>query len=255
MVYRKLKRPSLKKKSVIRRRRAGTKSRRGLANMVKKIVRGQMETKRVGIVGEVTAFNCAASVIGDVYPVVPYLSAGSADQQRVGNTITLMKHQTKGTIKITNSGTIDYVTLWYVEDKWNRQCLDPLTMVAPAGDIYNVYKNQAQVPTNPIGDWIETGYLLNTERFRIKRKVFKMAQLPVTFQAAYDGNTTAIRQFSFTQTYKKGRKLKYQTEVDTLPNNFNCYMFVSYQRFDQSTSTVGTDVTLQATSFFSYKDA
>lgn len=206
------------------------------------------EMKAKGVYSGVNNYNAAASVAGDIVDVTPGITTGDGETNRDGRLIKMHKHVMKGCVAVTGTSLQSslYVDVWLVEDKWVK---NPL--LRDASTAFLVLKNNTQVPTNPGGStfWSEVGFTFNRDRFIIRRKRIKLAwnYAPAGTQTILTDPTQSImKTFSFTRRYKRGRTLHYQSDADTLPYDYNTYMFFSVGSYDESYFGTLSNVTIKA---------
>lgn len=215
------------------------------------------EMKQKGMYSGVSSYNAAASVAGDIVRTIPDISQGDGDSNRDGRMIKLHKHVMKGCVAV--SGNVQsqlYVDIWMVEDKWQKNFLS-----TDAATAFLVLKNNFGVPTNPGGStfWQEVGYGLNRDRFIIRRKRVKLAwnfNPASTNSALTDPTASIMRTFTITRKYKRGRTLHYQSDADTMPYDYNCYMFFSVGSYDETYYGTLSNTTIKASvnSTFYFKE-
>lgn len=206
------------------------------------------EMKAKGVYSGVNNYNAAASVAGDIVEVTPAITTGDGETNRDGRLIKMHKHVIKGCVAVTGTYYQPnvYVDVWLVEDKWIKNPLQ-----RDASTAFLVLKNNSQVPTNPGNStfWSEIGYGLNRDRFIIRRKRIKLAwnYAPAnTASGTTDPTVSLMRTFSFTRNYKKGRTLHYQSDADTMPYDYNTYMFFSVGSYDENYYGTITTQTVKA---------
>jgi len=216
------------------------------------------ETKREGIYSGVSYYNAAASVVGDIVRTIPSISVGDGDGNRDGRLIKLMKHTMKGCVAIQQNATSAlmpklYVDIWMVEDKYQKNF-----GLVDAATAFLVKTNNSFVPVNPGSSsfWEEVGWGLNRDRFIIKKKRVALTNYTNNSTTLQDPTVGVMKTFSFTRSFKKGRTLQYQSDADTLPSNYNTYMFFSVGSYDDTYyGTLSTSVVkASVNSMFYFKD-
>lgn len=216
------------------------------------------ETKREGIYSGVSYYNAAASAAGDIVRTIPSIATGDGDSNRDGRLIKLMKHTMRGCVAIQNSATAAatpklYVDIWMVEDKYQKNFA-----LVDAATAFLVRTNNSFVPVNPGSStfWEEVGWGLNRDRFIIRRKRVALTNYKNETTTLQDPTTAVMRTFSFTRKFKKGKTLQYQSDADTLPSNYNCYMFFSVGSYDDTYygSLSNTTIKASVNSMFYFKD-
>lgn len=253
------------KKFVLRVKSAGGTAlyrqmkKKNLAKSVKKIIDNDKELKSAGVYSGVQNYNAAASVAGDIVRTIPTIAIGDGDDNRDGRLIKMKKHVIKGCVAVTgNTAHPDmYVDVWSVEDKYQQNFLQ-----ADAATAFLVLLNGQMVPTNPGGLplWQEIAFRLNRDRFIIRRKRIKLGwnfNPASTLTTLTDPTVSAMRTFELTRTWKRGRVLRYQTDADTIPSNYNHYCFFSIGAYDETyygtLSTVGIKASISSTLYFTDK--
>lgn len=203
--------------------------------------------------GPVTAYNAAATVFGDIIRTIPTVSAGDGANNREGRKIKLYQHSMKGTIRILGAQTPQYANIWCVEDKWMKDFSN-----VDAAEAFNVMLDEGGIAFSPLGNWQENGYPLNRDRFIIRKKRVKLSYSSgpgSTSANVEDQNMSTMATFSFVRNFKKGRTITYAGPTSTIPENYNCYMFISLQLFDETSgSLTATTVRAQVTGMFKFKD-
>lgn len=213
----------------------GKPKRTGLKKLIKKMLYKEKELKSANVYSGVANYNAAASVAGDIVRTIPSISQGDEAESRDGREIIMMKHVIKGCVAVNGSSSPDlYVDIWCVEDKQQTNFVN-----VDAATAFLTYYNGSMVPTNPGGLplWQEIAFRLNRDRFIIKRKRIKLGfnAQPASAQAANaDPTVPLMKTFTMTRSWKRGRKLKYQYDVDTLPSNYNTYVFFSVGSYDET---------------------
>jgi len=205
-------------------------------------------------VGPISDYNAAATVFGDIIRTIPTVSQGDSSQNRDGRKITLYSHTMRGTIRVTsNSAPPRWAYIWMVEDKWMKDFSS-----VDAAEAFNVYLDEGGQAFSPLGSWSEQGYPMNRDRFIIKKKRVKLSYNAApanTSGAIVDPTMPTMASFTFTRKFRRGRVLTYASPTATLPENYNSYMFISVQAFDEASgSLTSTTVRAQVTSMFKFKD-
>lgn len=203
--------------------------------------------------GPVTAYNAAATVFGDIIRTIPTVSAGDGANNREGRKIKLYQHSMKGTIRIAGAQVPQYANIWCVEDKWMKDFSN-----VDAAEAFNVMLDEGGIAFSPLGNWQENGYPLNRDRFIIRKKRVKLSYAGGPGSGSgnpEDPTSGPMATFSFVRNFKSGRTLTYAGPTSTIPENYNCYMFISLQLFDETSgSLTATTVRAQTTSMFKFKD-
>jgi len=207
-----------------------------VAPIINYVMDRNKELKQKGVYSGVNSYNAAASVAGDIVQVIPAITEGDGATNRDGRQIKMKSHIIKGCVAVETAASVKlYVDIYLVEDRWQKDFA-----AIDAGDAFLVLYNNSMVPTNPGGAesfWSSVGFTLNRDRFIIKRKRVPLAMNygPAnTATGLVDPTTTPMRTFSFTRSWKKGKTLNYQSSADTLPMNYNTYVFFSVGSYDQN---------------------
>lgn len=236
-------------------RRRAKRTTKATAKTIRYVMEKNKEVKRVGLYSGVSNYNAAASIVGDIVRIIPDISVGDGDSNRDGREISLKKMTLKGCVAIQNgySSAKLYVDIWLVEDKWQKNFLN-----VDAADAFLVLTNNSFIPVNPGSStfWEEVGFGLNRDRFTITRKRIPLTMFTNTSTALVDQTTSAMRTFSFTKTWKRGRTLRFQSDADVLPSNMNTYMFYSVGSYDPTYygTLSSTSVTASVNSMFYFTE-
>lgn len=256
----------------VRKTSTKTKSRvsRTVKRYVQRAVNRDIETKHT--IREIAPanYNGAATVSGDLIPVLPVISNGSFSYQKLGNEIRLKSIKTRGFIKWQpNTFTEDnvYACIWFIEDKQQKNFQYTISNTPSStypNDMFYVLLDQYNEPYAPNGDWNEIGYRFNTKRFNIRRKIIRLtpnySNLATTTPAApNEGVGENLKMFSFTRKFgKTGKVLKYPTATANYPENYNPYMFITFFGYSASSgynTLSNIQVNMACSHAITYEDA
>lgn len=211
------------------------------------------ESKFAIINNPITDYNAAATGTGDFIQTIPPISQGDSSQNRDGRKITVYSHTMRGTVRITANRQPQFAYIWMVEDKWMKDYSN-----ATAAEGFNVYLDEGGQSFSPLGTWGEQGYPLNRDRFIIKRRKIRLSYDTAPAGAGTNPTSpdyTAMASFSFKRTFRRGRVMTYASPTSTLPENYNCYCFISIQSYDETFgSLTSSTIRAQTTGMFKFKD-
>lgn len=208
-----------------------------------------------------TTFSTAITNTGEIYTVIPAVSQGVGDYQRVGNTIQPVSLTTKVNIacvaRSTNSISI-YAHVFFLTSKtikdWKLTAGVPITQMLDKGDGTNVdFDGRSYNAMLPI----------NKSEFNViaHKKILlqKGANNPNSiYQQDETASSDTFKHFAnFSQKIPLPKELLYATNSETRPTNAFPFMVMGFTASDQ----FGADATsilllkVQAQSHLYYKDA
>lgn len=257
VMKRQVKRPLLRKKSY--KKKASIKPSKALTKAVKSIIHKQTETKSAYAQTFTSTFNAPISVAGDVIQIVPNLTNGTLDSNRIGDQIRAQSLKIKGFIASNLSftsltGCRLGVRLMIVQPKqygdlgaiqafastWLTYLLKKGGSVVPfAGNIPDLF---ADINTDAITKYYDKVFYINT---------------PYLQTAVGDTSTFNSVKF-FQHTMKlKNKLLKYDSNVNAgvTPVTFNPVMFVGYVKLDGSAVDANVQISLSNDCYLYYEDA
>lgn len=223
------------------------------------------------------SYNGAATVTGDVIPLLPIVQLGDTSYTRDGRSINAKSCTLTMTLRwsplstgAANSESPVYATVWMVRDKYQKS----FQAVADNGlgpfpyNLFSCLTDALNTPYAPVGAWQEAGYPIDTRRWEVRRKRIQLnpdAQALYTAAGASGANRSVedrghlMRTIRWRKTFgKSGKLLTYRTDGQNYPDNYNAYAFITYSTPSSPsgyTSLSGTQVTMQATRCLKYTDA
>lgn len=252
MAYRRSKRYG--RRRAIRRRsmRAGMRRRAPISLSLKRYIRRAVarpqERKIKSEINDAANYNGAATATGDVIPMLPIVQIGDTSYARDGRSIMAKSCTLTLTVKWLGVNLAEaplVVTVWHVRDKQQKS----FQAVADNGntgsypyDLFACLLNQINVPIAPVGAWQEAGLPLNSKRFVVKRRTFKLSPDGALFGSGAPGFNAGgtgsddpqaglMRTLRFRAMLPRGGKvLTYRTDGDNYPTNHNEYCFITYTR-------------------------
>lgn len=264
------------KSKKLRSRVARKKARRAaaprpaLVRTIKQVVNSLTETKQVyyNSGNTLTMFNSGIDSVGDVQQIIPNMSNGTEDNQRVGQTVRSKSLNIRGYIKLNVNEVTDSTKLPSVVAR---------LMVVSMKTAPNFTEVQAQAPklgvllkkggtTTTFSGLLSDIYApINTDVFTVHHdKKFYLNQSYVNAQGAAPPSTILAQDIRNTVKFFnlsvkcKNKILKYDNNVssDLLPTNFAPFLILGYAYLDGSSAdTLSTNLGLQYISTLNYEDA
>lgn len=259
----------------VRSRLARKKARRAaprpsLVRTIKQVVNSLSETKQAyySSGNTLTMFNSGIDAVGDLQQLVPNMSNGTEDNQRIGQQVRAKSLNIRGYIKLNVNDVNDSTRLPNVIVRM---------MVVSMKTAPNFNEAQAQAPkvatllkkggttTTFSGILSDINAPINTDVFTVHHdRKFYLNQSYVNATGVSPPSTVLSQDIKntvkfFNLTVKcKNKVLKYDEDVssDLLPTNFAPFLLLGYSYLDGSTpDTLSTNVGLQYISTLNYEDA
>lgn len=259
------------------RRRVGARVPLALQRYVQRAVQRPLERKMKVEINDPISFNGAATVTGDVIPLLPIVQIGDTSYGRDGRSINCKALSLTLTIRwnplstgAANSESPIYATVWMVRDKLQKS----FQSVADQGvggypyNLFSVLTDTLNVPYAPVGAWAEAGLPIDTRRWEVKRKriqlnpdatqLYGIQGVGGVARSAEDAGVL-MRIVRWKKTFgKSGKLLTYRTDGQNYPDNYNAYAFITYSTPSSPagyTTLSGTQLTVQATRRIHFTDA
>ena len=204
---------------------------KGLVSAIKSVVGRQEETKYSAEVDQNnTAVLQGVTTPGELYKMVPQVSQGAADNNRIGDSITPKSTQLQLTFNYipSDAKAVDQIINVLVLRVKGVGTAAALTQV-PAGTLLKVGNGTNTDPNDPDQTkmiQVINRMPVNTDQFTVlKRYRFRMAKgigfinsigIPVAPDVGQIANTPTVKQITFSW---KPPKLKYQGPPSTMPTN------------------------------------
>lgn len=238
------------KRRVYRSSRIKPKTR--LTRMIKNVVNKMEETKQISEqITDVTLFNGSISLGSECYNALPAVLRGDTSYNRDGDKIQPMYLTLRFLLQLT-SGMPIHAHLFVLEDKLNRD--------GNTTRDFN-FLNLNGTDTNFDGSWINSGYPVNTEDFKlIKRKKIKLSfdQQPAGTGTSITEDGQVFKEIKVKIPIRKLHKyLDYWGAPSTSPQPKNCNLFwaIGYVNADGSVDSVSARLRVTCVSTLYYKDA
>lgn len=239
-------------------RTAGTrfKYRKGgskLSRAITRVLDKRTETKQITNTVD-QYFNSGISSTGEFYSLIPQITQGVGDAQRIGQKIRMKYLKVKGVVSYelslnaTNNLPI-FVDMFILQDRIQRSQNNP-------PHTYQILNNSG-VLTTYNGDSLVAQYPLNTEEWKlVKRKRVRLA-----LNWAPGNSSTGItepsaklqRTFSF-KIPVYNSMLDYESAGSNLPQNTNFWFTCGFFQYTNTVQTLGTPVRVQYVTTLYYKD-
>lgn len=246
----------------VRKGKRAAKSSKSFVKKVQKIIHADVETKQAYHIMAPTNFNSGIDASGDAIRILPNISQGVAENNRIGNQLKAQNLMVKGCISWSPSvGTFGSfanarlgVRVFIVQPRQFSNVNDVLTNTATWMPVLLQKGGVAAPFTGQINDlWAP----LNSEAFiKYYDKVF---MLNGTYQASNVGFSQllgATKMFSISLKCRN-KTLKYENTLSSNnPTNYAPVMCFGYAHLDGSgPDTVSTAITCQFDSVFNFEDA
>jgi len=241
-----------------------------LASKVKSIIRRGQETKFIlypptnfntsGNLSSFTAFTSGITSTNEVYALIPRISQGEDDYQRIGNVIQPVSLTTKVNVALfTNQSMSVYADIFFCTSKNVKDVEN--TNDVPTGELLNngnggnqAYDGASYTAMLPVN---------RTEFTLIAHKRIKLQTCAGDPNTALSGGSPASTSvnpqhtFSFSQKIPLPQRLLYEAAAKTSPTNAFPFMMVGFCGADANGNTAPTTarIQVQAQSHMYYKDA
>jgi len=254
--------PKGKRKSFRKKTFSKAKSSKAFIKKVQKIIHKDVETKQAYHIMAPTNFNSGIDAAGDAQRILPNISQGTGENNRIGNQLNAQNLVVKGCISWSPSigqfGTFANarlgVRMFIIQPRQYNYVNDALNNTATWMPVLLQKGGVAAPFTGQINDlWAP----LNTEAFiKYYDKVF---MINGTYQATAVGMSQllgATRMFNI-NIKCRNKLLKYENTLSTNnPTNYAPIFVIGYAHLDGSGPDVNsTAITVQWDSVFNYEDA
>jgi len=227
------------------------------------VMRGQVETKQAFHAVGPTSYNSGINAIGDATKILPSVSQGTNDSQRIGDQLTGLKLTVKGAI-VYNPSTGQYgtyansrlgVRMMIVQPRQYSNIDDVQSNAAAWLSLLLKKGSSSSAFTGTLSDlWapINSDYII-----KYYDKVFYM---DAPYQATAVGSTVmgnSTRIFKHTLKLRN-KVLKYDSSVSSgsQPVNYAPVLLIGYTHMDGSgADTLTTAIQLSYDTIFNYEDA
>lgn len=251
-------------------RRAAPRTRTNFVRSVKQIVSSLTETKQAysSTGNSLLKFNSGIDSAADLITILPNISSGVLENQRIGDKLRARSLNVKGFVKLDINEVSDSSKLPNVIVR-----MMILSMKA-APSFPTAQANAARLDTLLQKGGTTTGFAgylqdiyapINTDVFTVHHdRKFYLSQSFINVTGASPPTATISQDVSKTIKFFnlnvkcKGRQLKYDEDMgaDVQPNNFGPFLVLGYSYADGSTPDVlDTKVGLSFDSTFNYEDA
>lgn len=258
-----------------RARRAPAKPSRAFVKQVQKIIHKDAETKQKSYVFTTTAFNSGVNAAGDVLRILPPIDQGTAESQRVGDTITSQKIDVRGHFFINVvpnvSSTLNLPTTIPANARLMIRAFicsvkkfsnydDAVTNVSSWSSSFLKNGNSSQA----LDGSIESMYLpVNTDVITVHKEFKRYINMPVLTSSTsgvpvnwiigQSYNPAGSVKF-FNANIKCKKVLKYD-DTNFSPQNYAPFMVISYAHLDGSSPDVlTTTISSSYVSTLNYED-
>lgn len=225
----------------------------GLSRAIQRHLDKRVETKQLTVTND-QFFNSGITSTSEFYPLIPQITQGVGDSQRLGQKVRLKYLKIKGVVSYEISAQASnnfpvYVDMFFLQDKIQRSQNNP-------PNSYQFLTNGSSNITYN-GDQMVAQYPVDTEEWRlIKRKRIKLAlnYAPgATSSTLTDPISPIFRTFSLKiPVYNK--VIDYESAGATLPQNTNYWFTCGFFQYTNTVQTLGTPVRVNYTTTVYYKD-
>lgn len=266
------------KKSAIKKQNNGTKQGNNNEKQIKKIINKQLnaaiEDKMNTAKFPATLFNSGIAATGDIIGILPAISTGTNENQRIGNDIRIKKLTVMMNVMTTSYTSTSAPGLYVPNARFGVRVM----IVQP-----KTVMNRVDINANQ-GGWLsrllrdgnssvafdgtlDNFYLpINTEvitKYYDKKFIFNTPQawIPVGSTGAMSVPTNSTYKRLTINVIKnkgnQGKLVKYDQSYDTLyPTNYNPVVLIGYCKLDNSLpDTLDTNIRMNFTSVVTYQDA
>ncbi len=218
---------------------------KALVAEIKKVEKSMAETKLImlanvpstGYYG-VTRFNSNINTTGDIIQLCPPLSQGVSDYMRIGDQITPTHCSIKGVISISGaneSSNSVIARMFIVHDRLNPSAVNP-----DYSNVYDSLLNGANISsgnTAYLGQAPACYFPVNKNRFTVYHdKTYKLQVGTGTAQKPSGAGTMTFvpttYDHHFELTIPTPASLKYNTQRDGFPTNWNPLLMIGYSQPD-----------------------
>lgn len=255
------KKTTTSKKCVTRRKTTITPSKK-FAKMVNKVISKKAESKQVSYNLGLTSFNGGVNSAGDVLRIVPSLSQGVSEGDRIGDTVSAQKIDVRGHFfisvvpTVSNSGGSFSPAIPANARLMIRAFICSVKKYGNYDDVVansggwmsNFLKNGSS--SQALNGTIESMYLpVNTDVITVHKEIKKYITVPVISSAFTPVSPTAYAlaaSFSPTDSVKffnaslKCKKTFKYDDTNFSPQNYAPFMVISYAHLDGSAADVLT---------------
>lgn len=257
------KRPRVARKTYRRRRTALT---RRIKEVVQSLNEDKMAYTTTG--NSLIKFNSGIDAVGDLIQILPNISQGVGENQRIGNEIRAKNLNVKGYVKLDIGDIADntampnvVVRMMILSMKVTQSYQDAQTLSSKIGTLLNkggtttAFAGNLQDIYAPINRNVFTVH--HDKKFYLRQDFLNViGAAPPSTHVAQDISKTV--KFFNLNVKCKGRVLRYDEDVgsDVLPSNFGPFLVLGYSYLDGSSpDTLSTKVGLCFDSVFTYEDA
>jgi len=269
MAFKKPRRKVFRKKTTISK--AIKRARKSnFVKAVKSVIHSQVEDKYAyhSQASSLTYFNSGIDSAGDMLQVIPNISRGSHDNERIGNSITAKWLNIKGYLKLNVNDITDstrlpavYVRMFLVSPKYRKNYSDVIGSTSPLSSLLKKGGTTSGW-TGLISDMYAK---VNTELFTVhQERKFYLSQsymaTPVGGVLVSNPVASDVRNTVkfFNMSWKcKGKKLLYDAGIgsNVQPVNSSPILLIGYCYLDGSTAdTLSTNLGVNYTTNFCYED-
>jgi len=213
-----------------------------------------------GDLNSFVSFSQAITGTGELYALIPPITQGTDDHQRIGDQISPVSLTVKGTVALNPeliSSTIITADVYFLTSKQVKSELVyggvPITsmFIDSGGGLasYDGTVRNTQLPLNQ-----DDFTLIKHKRFKFEKPI----QIPNNYQQAGTGvDSLAVMAKTFSVKIPLPKTLKYATAANSVPQNAYPFMVVGWHFGDANGMSVGNsrDIGVTAKSTLYYKDA
>lgn len=264
-------RKNYKKKKFVAKKRTASKYKSKKPSKVVKVIQRTIENKQAYSASNATFFNSGIDSAGDMVKIIPNITRGTADNQRIGDQITAKSLNLKGFVRFVpqpSSGSVNVA-------KWGHVAIRMMILSLKAGPNYDV----AVQNSNSLNALLKKGGTttaftgaisdlyadINTEIFtKHYNKVIYLNQSYV-MQPAGAGNQSAVSidvsklvRFFNIKLSCRNKVWKYDDSLSSglLPNNYGPFLCAGYVYMDGSSpDTLSTNLQVSWDTILNYEDS
>lgn len=250
-----------------RTRKGSAKPSKSLAKKIKTVIHAQTETKQAFYPLTLTAFNSGISGSGDAIQIMPNISRGTSDNNRIGDQSRAMSLSLRGHMYLTTSNNSAAnarigVRMFVVSPKYTPN----FTLAQAAAPTWMPTLLKKGGTTTAFTGVISDLYApVNTDAVTCHFDRVTYITIPYLYQGLGTGSVNTLASWDLKDSCKffniklkcKNKLLRYDDSIDPLlPVNYGPVFLVGYCKLDgSSVDTVSTQLNVAFDSVFNYEDA